>query len=393
MKHTNRLFLAAAAAMLACGTAQAADYWFLKPNPALKPKVAAAPAEPAITLETGILPEGMEGKAYSFDLKTLTQVTAGPGISAAQYAVGGGTLPAGVSLSNDGLLAGTPTAVTAPEGASFTVVGTYVTKTGQQVYTIKVGESVLEVMQIAAGYNFSCAVTTSGAAKCWGSNGDGQLGNGTTTNSSVPEQVSGLTSGVSSISAGGYHSCAVVSGAAKCWGYGGSGQLGDGTTTSSRVPVQVVGLTSGVASVSAGSYHTCAVVSGAAKCWGHNGMSQLGNGTTTNSSVPEQVSGLTSGVSSISAGGYHSCAVVSGAAKCWGYGGSGQLGDGTTTSSRVPVQVVGLTSGVASVSAGSYHTCAVVSGAAKCWGLNGMGRLGNGATSNSLVPVTVKAGN
>ena len=115
--------------------ADAADYWFLKPSPALKQKTDATPVEPAITMAKGILPEGMEGKAYNFDLKSLTQVTAGPGVAAAQYAIGAGTLPVGISLSNEGLLAGTPTVKTAPEGAGFTVVASYVAKTGQQVYT------------------------------------------------------------------------------------------------------------------------------------------------------------------------------------------------------------------------------------------------------------------
>ena len=370
----------AVATVLATAAAPSAaqNYWVLKSIPAQKAGVSTpGPTAPTISLAAGILPEGMDGTPYSFDLKTLTQVTGGTGIAAAQFAVGGGTLPTGISLSNEGLLAGTPTAQTAPEGSSFTVTGTYLTATGQQAYTIKVGESVLHVVQIATSkfqQSFTCAITTAGAAKCWGVNSMGQLGNGTNSSASVPVQVSGLNAGVSSISVGRVHVCAIVSGAVRCWGGNNIGQLGNGTTTASNVPVQVDGLESGASSATAGHSHSCAIVSGDLKCWGSNGVGQLGDGTTNNSSVPIQVAGLTTGVTQVSAWNI-TCAVVSGAAKCWGSNSGGNLGDGTTNDSLVPVQVFGLTSAVSSISVGDFHTCAVVSGAAKCWGRNSAGFL------------------
>ena len=180
------------------------------------------------------------------------------------------------------------------------------------------------VSTLAVGPIHSCAVTASGGATCWGYNADGRLGNGTTFDSAVPVPVTGLASGVTAIAAGLSHSCALTSGGAvKCWGANNWGQLGNGTTTDSTVPVQVTGLTSGAIAVATGFGYSCALnAAGAARCWGHNDTGQLGNGNTTDSSSPVQVSGLTSGIAKISAGSGmlgHSCAVTTaGAALCWG---------------------------------------------------------------------------
>lgn len=198
------------------------------------------------------------------------------------------------------------------------------------------------VTQISAGGRSTCAIVN-GAAKCWGNDIDDQLGDGgATVDPRIPNQVQGLTSGVSAISQSGNGACAIKNGSALCWGRGESGQLGNGfTTAQTSVPVQVLGLTSGVTAISAGEQHSCAIVLGKSLCWGKNFYGNLGNGITSNSSVPAQVSGLTSGTLSLSAGQNHSCAVASGSAVCWGSNGYGQIGDGTTSTRYSPFKVLG----------------------------------------------------
>jgi alpha-tubulin suppressor-like RCC1 family protein len=241
---------------------------------------------------------------------------------------------------------------------------------------------------VEGGRDHSCALADDGAVECWGYNGLGQLGNGTTTDSTVPVAVSGITGAVA-VTTGDYHSCALLeTGTVSCWGYNEGGQVGNGTMTAATTPSPVSGLT-GATSVSAGSYHTCAtLIGGIVSCWGYNGFGQLGNGTTTDASTPVAVSGLT-GVSAISSGGYHTCAIVATTVKCWGANDSGQLGDGTTTASPAPVVVTGLTAAGA-IAGGGFHTCALLTtGTASCWGANVSGQLGNGSTTGSSTPVAV----
>jgi alpha-tubulin suppressor-like RCC1 family protein len=233
------------------------------------------------------------------------------------------------------------------------------------------------VAAVSAGPYDTCALMSDGVTQCLGYNGYGQVGDGTTADKTTPVAVSGLSSGVAAVSVGGYHACAFINkgrgGGVECWGFNGYGELGDGTTTDKATPVFVGGLSSGVTAISAGGEHTCAVSSaGGVKCWGNNEQGQLGDATTTNKPTPVAVSGLSSGVVAISAGYYHTCALMSvGAVECWGSNGQGQLGDGTTTNKATPVAVSGLSSGVTAISAGFDHTCALSSaGAVKCWGSN-----------------------
>ena len=252
-------------------------------------------------------------------------------------------------------------------------------------------------ISISSGYANSCALMSYGGVKCWGDNWTGQLGSGTWVNTSPAVNVKGLTSGVTAITSGIMHSCALLSsGSVKCWGANNYGQLGDGTTSNRNEPAQVSGLTSGVVSISGGYEHTCAVLTnGEAKCWGRNGYGELGDGTTTHKNVPTSVKvdgQPISGIASISGGLRHTCAITTGgAAKCWGYNALASLGNGTLTDSLTPVNVVGLDSGVLSIDAGKgFATCATVTGSSvKCWGHSWAGNVGDGFTTDRSSPVNV----
>ncbi|HET8940608.1 MAG TPA: hypothetical protein VFN13_01290 [Rudaea sp.] len=251
------------------------------------------------------------------------------------------------------------------------------------------------VQSIAAGEFHSCAVTASGAVKCWGANSTGQIGNGGTLEQATAVNVSGLASGMSSVSAGAAHSCALSSGGAvKCWGRNDSGQLGDASFDQRLTPVQVSGLTSGITSVDAGDYHSCARThSGAAKCWGQNSDSQLGDASLTDQSAPVSVANLASGVISIGAGGYHSCAVVAGGKiACWGSNNEAQIGDGTYDTAYIPVIPGYPDQGSTAISAGGTHSCAVVDGRVLCWGGNSDGQCGNGYSSGNITEPSLIGG-
>jgi alpha-tubulin suppressor-like RCC1 family protein len=270
------------------------------------------------------------------------------------------------------------------------------------------------VASVAAGTTHTVALMADGTVWAWGANDNGALGDGTTTDSPVPVQVvgpggTGYLAGVAAVACQGGSTVALKDdGTVWAWGYNGNGRLGDGTTTDSPTPVQVVGpggsgYLTDAAAVAAGGYFTVASRDdGTAWAWGRNDYGQLGDGTTTDSPVPVQVVGtggigyLTSvtAVAATSETGYsHAVALKDdGSVWAWGCNGYGQLGDGTTTGSSTPVQVVGPggsgdITGVTSVAAGGHFTVALRDdGTVWAWG---GGMLGNGTTTGSTTPVCV----
>jgi alpha-tubulin suppressor-like RCC1 family protein len=201
------------------------------------------------------------------------------------------------------------------------------------------------VVHLSTGPDHSCACLADGTARCWGWGGTGCLGDGS-TNWTVPTPVDVRDlSGAVEVASGTYHACArLAGGGVKCWGFNREGELGNGTTSDTSIPVGVVGVND-AKQIFAGTQHTCARLSDATvKCWGHNGHGALGDGTTTNRPTPVEVRGLSDVVElAVGSSAAHVCARLgSGVVKCWGLNSYGQLGDGTTTDRASPVEVVGI---------------------------------------------------
>ncbi|WP_033667640.1 RCC1 domain-containing protein [Salinispora fenicalii] len=253
------------------------------------------------------------------------------------------------------------------------------------------------ITAVAAGDRHSLALTSTGTMLAWGENFIGQLGDGTTTRRSTPVAVN-LPTGttITAVAAGDRHSLALTStGTMLAWGENFIGQLGDGTTTRRSTPV-AVNLPTGttITAVAAGDRHSLALTStGTVLAWGDNSAGQLGDGTLTDSSTPVAVdlpAGTT--ITTVAAGAYHSLALTSAdTLLAWGYNIFGQLGDGTTTDKSTPVAVdlpAGTT--ITTVSGGARHTLAVTSAdTLLAWGHNNFGQLGDGSTTDSNTPVAV----
>jgi alpha-tubulin suppressor-like RCC1 family protein len=271
---------------------------------------------------------------------------------------------------------------------------------------LQVGETI---QKTSAGQIHSLALTTNGRVYAWGINNSGQLGDGSTTNRSSPTLInfSGLLSGetIQTVIAGQLHSLAVTTtGRVYAWGNGSSGQLGNGSTSNSSTPslVNFTGLLSGetIQQVSGGAYHSISVTtSGRIYAWGYNGNGELGDETTINRSSPKLISltGLQGGetVQMVVAGSYHSLALTTNnRIYTWGANGSGQLGSGTFLNRITPTVIAftGLQGGetIQQISAGNFHFLVLTStGRLFTWGYNDSGQLGNGSESNSSSPTLV----
>ena len=332
----------------------------------------------------------------------------------------------------------------------------------------------LKATRISAGESSTCAVTGQGVGYCWGSNFNGNLGNGFIAGSVTRPTVvtGGLTWTTIDVSGNfGGHSCGLASGVAYCWGSNYNGQVGDGTTTHRLAPTPVLGAPT-MSALTVGNNSSCGIVStgvwcwpassflgfygqpvltsldfgvnhlcgldggGVAYCWGYNYNGQLGDSTTINRFQPMPVAGdltflsisathdftcglatggtvycwgylgyfglsqelVPTAVSSdiaftaISAGAGHVCGLTSaGDAYCWGNNYNGELGDGTTIARTSPVPVLG---GLrfTMIDAGSAHSCGIAqSTILYCWGGNYSGQIGDNTSQDRLEPAVVWA--
>lgn len=242
------------------------------------------------------------------------------------------------------------------------------------------------------------AIKTDGTLWMWGDNSYGQLGNGSTEDSSVPIQV---MEDVSAVSIGFGHTVALKKdGSLWAWGYNSMSQLGNGWKGNVKldygsyiqtVPVQIM---KNVVAISAGDFHTAAIkTDGTLWMWGQNDMGQLGNGNVANSktedgkpvqSVPLQVM---KNVAAVSAGRIHTAAIkTDGSLWTWGFNRYGQIGNGDGGSIKEVKFPVRVMDKAAAVSAADYHTVALkTDGSLWAWGENRFGSVGNGGAGNMVI--------
>jgi alpha-tubulin suppressor-like RCC1 family protein len=227
------------------------------------------------------------------------------------------------------------------------------------------------------------------------------LGNGTTTNSSTPVLVNGITTAINISTGQGAHACAVLqNGTVMCWGSNTFGQLGTGFVVGSidpnlysSTPLQVTGVTNAT-KVTVGLAHSCAVLTtGAVKCWGYTQQGLLGDGTPTDpnatawTSLPVQVTEVTN-ATSISANANYTCATLSsGSLKCWGQELSGEFGDGSLASIAITPVTIPNISNADSISLGYTYMCYhSTANKGYCMGSNASGQLGTTPSYMSSSP-------
>ncbi len=323
---------------------------------------------------------------------------------------------------------------------------------------------------ITAGIGHTCALTAKEGLECWGLNEFGQVGDSSFDDTLVPVDVVGIDpGGVIGLVSGIHHTCVLTSAnEVFCWGLNGSGQLGDGTTENRNEPILVDGIEGKITSISAGAEFTCALNdANDVFCWGNNSSGQLNDGTEIYSSLPvktttvsddtvlisggsEELQGLTSdgvmqlwnsqpiipvtglpdednayvsadrfteggctmtdagdvncwgGITDaqvkgavvndmLSSGQEHACTMKAEGLVCWGSNSNGQLGDDSLDDSLEETLVIKLEQGVIALAAGMKHTCVIYADETiACWGLNDYGQLGNDTIDDSMVPVNTK---
>lgn len=269
-------------------------------------------------------------------------------------------------------------------------------------------DSIYTNTTIAAGTYNGCAILENQSMVCWGDNEYGQLGDGTTTGSTVPIYVNVAANETPvEVTVGQVTACALMeSGNIYCWGSGYYGKMGNGepwnddyVNTEMRQVLLPEGQGGQTVSISGG--HICTILdNGDVYCWGRGNQGQLGYGGTSNRNIPANVNlpGQRSAIA-ISTGTFMTCAITTdGMGYCWGENDEGQLGNGTTNSRRMTPAEVLFPSGYTpvSISAGDDFACALMDNRkVMCWGENNDGRLGQGplATDDETTPVWVSMEN
>jgi len=249
---------------------------------------------------------------------------------------------------------------------------------------------LMSCLGVAAGFAHTVALRTDGSVWTWGSDANGQLGDGgANTDSSIPVRVTALTN-MLAVAAGSNHCLAVRGdGTVWTWGLGTSGQLGQGSNLSTNVPVRALVISNTVV-VAGGNAHSLALrADGSVWSWGLGTSGQLGRGNTLSTNRPDRVNIVTN-IVSVAAGDFHSLAVrADGTVWAWGLGTNGQLGNGNNTSTVQAIQISGL-SGVMAVAGGGAHSLGLKGdGTVWSWGLNSSGQLGNNSTTSANTPVLV----
>jgi len=246
-------------------------------------------------------------------------------------------------------------------------------------------------------FGHTCAVGSGGLA-CWGANGSGQLGDGSTAQIGTPRAVSGIAA-ASALAAGERHTCAVGPGGLVCWGANGSGQLGDGSTTQSSVPRPVSGLPAATF-VATGRAFSCAIAGAPPQllCWGENAEGQVTASspppaTQLTPLAPSLGGGFSPGL--VATGRSHACGLEPGSAtiKCFGANGQSQLTGAPTATGKVDVTLTGVVGTANAVAAGGNHACALLTdGSLQCWGANDRGQTGTGLPGATVVTPSFVSG-
>jgi alpha-tubulin suppressor-like RCC1 family protein len=245
-------------------------------------------------------------------------------------------------------------------------------------HSMPVTVTVPPAQAIACGNDTSCAVGMDGSVQCWGENNDGELGVGDTAAHTRPTAVVDVAK-IVAVGAGDDFTCFLSSeGVVSCAGLGDDGRLGNGLGTQSSRPVTALMPVRAVA-IDAGANFACAKdeIDGT-WCWGYGGDGRLLTADGSTRSVP--VRGVLDKVDRLSCGGEAACVLdTTGAIRCAGFNRRGQLGDGRPVTYGAPVEVAGVSNAVM-VAAGGNHSCAAqADGQVLCWGADFFGQTGNGS--------------